>query len=179
MLVGVGDPFVIFFLKLVLVGVRIRISSAPELLYKPLPLIISLQLFKGLSLLISNDVGDVLVQPVLVGFFKLWFHIPWLVHWVLALFGALGKQKCGAARERCEKDRQAKNSFEVKHCETPNEADERCTVTCRANREVVDSTVRPEHSQDAENNRFVAFKTTRTVPKTEFTIPDPVTSTQS
>src|SRR6266511_4340882 len=143
MLVGVGDTFVIFFLKLVLVGVRIRIAPAPELLYKPLPLIISLQLFKGLSLLISNNVGDILVQPILVSFLKLRFHIPWLVHRVLALFGALGNQKCGAARERREKDRQAKSSFQVKHWETPIKLMNVSTMTCRATREVVDSKVLP------------------------------------
>jgi hypothetical protein len=68
MLVGVSDAFVILFLELVFVGVRVRVAPPPESLYELLALFIRFQLFEGFPLFIRDDVGDILFQPFFVGF---------------------------------------------------------------------------------------------------------------
>ena len=47
MLVSVSDALVILFLELVFIGVRIRVTTAPELLDKPFPLVVGSQFLKA------------------------------------------------------------------------------------------------------------------------------------
>ena len=66
-LVGVGDAAVVLFLELVLGGVRRGVAAQPELLDELLALFVRLQALEGVPLLVGDDVGDVLVQPLAVG----------------------------------------------------------------------------------------------------------------
>ena len=64
MLVGVSDPLVMFFAIFVLVGVRIGIAAQPELLDELLALFVGGELLESRPLLVRDDVGDVLVEPL-------------------------------------------------------------------------------------------------------------------
>ena len=92
MLVGIGDPLVVFLFELVFVSIWIRIAAPPELLDKSLALVISLELLKCLSLFVSDDVRHILIQPILVSLLEFRLHVAWLVHRVLAFLGFLRKQ---------------------------------------------------------------------------------------
>ena len=67
MLVGVGDAPVVLFLELVLDGIGRGVAAQPELLDELLALFVGLQALEGCLLLVGDDVGDVLVQPLLPG----------------------------------------------------------------------------------------------------------------
>src|SRR4051794_3660624 len=67
MLVGIGDTLVVFFFEFVLFGIRRRIAALPEGFNEVVALLIIGELLKGSAFFVSNDVGDVLVQPLLVG----------------------------------------------------------------------------------------------------------------
>src|SRR6185312_13914311 len=83
MLIGISNAFVVLLFKLVFIGVRIGIAPAPELLDKTLALVIGCQFLKGFSLLIGNDISDVLLKPVLVSLLEFGLHIAGLVHRIL------------------------------------------------------------------------------------------------
>jgi hypothetical protein len=71
MFVGVSDSLVVFLAIFVFVGVRIGIAAAPKLFDETFPLVIGFQFLKRFALFVSDDVSDVLVEPVLVGFLQL------------------------------------------------------------------------------------------------------------
>src|SRR6266478_5086383 len=73
MFVGIGNSLVILFPKLVFIGIRIRIATAPELFNKALPLFV------------GNDVRDVFLQPVLVSFLEFRLYVARLFRRVLTL----------------------------------------------------------------------------------------------
>src|SRR5262245_17351959 len=64
--VRVGDPAIVLFLEFVLRRIRRRITSQPELLDELLPLIIGSKPLECRSLLISDDVTDILAKPLTV-----------------------------------------------------------------------------------------------------------------
>src|SRR5581483_10947426 len=66
MLVGISDALVVFLFEFVLFGVRRGIAALPESLDEIVPLFVVGQLFEGGPLLIRDDVGHILVQPLLV-----------------------------------------------------------------------------------------------------------------
>jgi hypothetical protein len=65
-LIRVRDTAVVFFLVFVLGGIRRRIATQPELFDKLLALVVGSEPVPCLPLLIGEDVGDILVQPLLV-----------------------------------------------------------------------------------------------------------------
>ena len=73
MLVGVGDALVVLFEILVDLGVRVWVAPAPEGLDELLALLVGLELVPSLPLLRRDDVGNVLLDPLLehVGMFFL------------------------------------------------------------------------------------------------------------
>ena len=75
MLVSVSDPLVIFFAIFVFVCVRIGIPTAPKLFDEMLSLVVGFEFLKRLSLLVRDDVGDIFVQPILVGFVEFLLNI--------------------------------------------------------------------------------------------------------
>ena len=83
MLVGVGNPFVIFLAILVFVGVRIRIAPAPEFFDEAFALVVSLQLLESLALVVSDDVRDVLIEPIAVSLLQFDLLVPRLIHRIL------------------------------------------------------------------------------------------------
>src|SRR5580765_1175371 len=83
MFVGVSDPLVIFLAIFVFVSIGIGIASPPKFFDKAFAFVVGCQLLESLSLLIGDDVGDVLVQPVLVGSFQFWFDVAWLLSGIL------------------------------------------------------------------------------------------------
>src|SRR5215831_1041737 len=83
MLVRVGDAFVVFLAIFVFVGVRIGITASPELFDETFPFIIRLQFFEGFALFVGDDIGDVFVEPVLVGLFQLRLLVAGLIHRIL------------------------------------------------------------------------------------------------
>ena len=64
-LIGVGDAPVVLVPELVDHGVRIGIPSQPELLDELVALLVVGQTVEGVSLIGSNNVGDVLLEPFL------------------------------------------------------------------------------------------------------------------
>src|SRR3954462_879988 len=66
-LVRVGDAFVVFLAIFIFIGVRIRIAPAPEFFDEPFAFFVGFEFLERLPLFIGDDVGDVLVEPVLVG----------------------------------------------------------------------------------------------------------------
>src|SRR5215510_3357021 len=82
-LVRVGDSFVILFAKFIFIGVRVRIALTPKFLDKPLSLVVGLQFLGRSSLVVCNDVSDVLFQPVLVGPFYFRLDVSGLFGWFL------------------------------------------------------------------------------------------------
>src|SRR6185437_8158361 len=65
-LVGVSEALVVVFLVLIEGRLRIGVAPLPEALDEGLALILIAELQKGLALLRSDDVGYVLVEPLLV-----------------------------------------------------------------------------------------------------------------
>jgi hypothetical protein len=78
-LVGVGDAAVMLFFELVLFGVGRGIAPQPELLDELIPLFVGTQTLKRSALFISDDVDDVLVEPVFVGGFQLFAKLGLLL----------------------------------------------------------------------------------------------------
>src|SRR5690606_10132792 len=70
-LVGIGDPPVVFVLKLIDRSSWIRVSSKPELLDKLLFLFRSRQVTKDSFLFVGNDVLHILAKPLFVIIFSL------------------------------------------------------------------------------------------------------------
>ncbi len=66
MLVGVSDTPVVLFLVLVFDAVGRGIAPQPELLDKLFALVVGVQTFEGAALLLSDDVDDVFVKPLLL-----------------------------------------------------------------------------------------------------------------
>src|SRR5947207_10851537 len=66
-LVGVGDAPVVLFAELVFGGIGIGIAAQPELLDERLALLIVAQVLESLPFVIGDDVGHILLEPVLVG----------------------------------------------------------------------------------------------------------------
>src|SRR5215813_13648872 len=108
MLVRIGDAFVVFLAILVFVSVRIRIAAAPELFDKSLSFIIGFQLLERLAFFVGDDVGDVLIQPILVGLLQLSLFLARLVHRILILrrLGVLGQARRDRKNEDQERYRQ-------------------------------------------------------------------------
>src|SRR5688572_21541570 len=79
LLVGVGDAFVIFLAVFVLLGVGIRIAAAPKILDKILALFVRLKGHERALFVLRDDIGDVIVQPALVGLLDLNLYIDGLV----------------------------------------------------------------------------------------------------
>ena len=77
MLVGVGDAAVVFFLVFVLRRVGRGIAAQPELLDELVALFVVGELLKGRHFFRSDDVSDVLVQPLLVGARSTPASVPW------------------------------------------------------------------------------------------------------
>src|SRR5229473_2101514 len=65
-LVRKRNPAVVFFLHWILVLVGRRVATRPELLDELLPLRIGIETLKCLPLAIGDDIGYVLVQPLLI-----------------------------------------------------------------------------------------------------------------
>src|SRR6185503_19758752 len=85
MLVGIGDPLVVFLAIFVFIGIGIGIAPSPEFLDKALALVVGRELLESFPLFDGDDVGDVLVQPILVSFFQFRLNIARLLGGVLAL----------------------------------------------------------------------------------------------
>src|ERR1700724_3306650 len=66
MFVGVGDAAGVFFLVLVLFGIRSGVAALPESFDKVVALFVVRELLEGRSFLVSNDPDDVFVEPLLV-----------------------------------------------------------------------------------------------------------------
>src|SRR6266404_3030638 len=84
MFVGIGDALVVLLTKLVFISVWIGIAPAPELFDETLTLVVGFELLERLALFISDDVRDVLVQPILVSLFQFRLHVVRLFRRVLA-----------------------------------------------------------------------------------------------
>src|SRR5581483_315707 len=78
MLVGIRDAAIVLFFKLVLFGVGGWIAAQPELLDEVLAFFIGVQVRKSFAFLVGDDVGDVLVKPLLVGRFQLFAELFFL-----------------------------------------------------------------------------------------------------
>ena len=74
MFVGVRDAAVMLFFELVFNGVRGGIAAEPELLDELFALLVGVELLEGFALFIGDDVGDVLVQPLLPRSFEFLFE---------------------------------------------------------------------------------------------------------
>ncbi len=66
-IVGVLDSPIMLFAELVVRGIGIRIAAEPELFDERFALLVVAQVLEGFPLVFGNDVGDVLIQPGLVG----------------------------------------------------------------------------------------------------------------
>ncbi len=63
------------FLEFVLFGVGSGVAAQPELLDEVLPLFVGVQLLEGLAFLVGDDIGDVFIQPLLVGRLQLFLEL--------------------------------------------------------------------------------------------------------
>jgi len=70
-LVGVGNPPVVFFLERIRLFIRIRVTPQPELLDKLFALFVRRELKKRFPLVGRNDVKDILTKPCLICLAKL------------------------------------------------------------------------------------------------------------
>src|SRR5712691_11582250 len=95
MLVGIGDTLVVLLTKLVFISIRIGIATAPELFDETFALVVGFELLERLALLLSDDVRDVLVQPIFVSLFQFRLYIARLFRRVLAFIGLLLRQARG------------------------------------------------------------------------------------
>src|SRR5246127_3275347 len=86
-LVGVSDALVVLFLIFVLFGVGRRIAALPEGFDEVVALFVVGELLEGGALFVGDDVGDVLVEPLLVGLRQL---VLQGLRILLALFFVLG-----------------------------------------------------------------------------------------
>src|SRR4051812_43390670 len=66
-LVGIGDALVVLFFVFVLFGVRRGIAALPEGFNEVIALLVIRELLEGGALFVSDDVGDVFVQPLSIG----------------------------------------------------------------------------------------------------------------
>ena len=66
MVVGVGDPAVVFLLELVEHGAGVGVPAAPELLDEVLFLLGTGQLLEDRPFIMGDDVDDRVVQPLVV-----------------------------------------------------------------------------------------------------------------
>ncbi len=71
MLVGIRDPAIVLFLKIVIRQVGIAAAPQPELLNELLAFFVRLKLKEGGPLFRGNDVDHVFTEPLFVGSFKL------------------------------------------------------------------------------------------------------------
>src|SRR5260370_2073832 len=67
-LICISDAAIVLFLEFVLLGVRRRIAAQPELLDELVALVVIRKTVERFSLVIGDDVRDVLVDPGAVGF---------------------------------------------------------------------------------------------------------------
>ena len=69
--VGVLDAPIVFFAKLIIGRVGVRIPAQPELLDECFALLIIAEVLECFALFIGDDVGNFVLQPGLVGAFQL------------------------------------------------------------------------------------------------------------
>ena len=74
MLVRVGDPSVVFFLKLVFGAAGVGISPLPELFDELFALFVRTQLLERAPLLGGDDIGDFLLESLLIGALHLFLN---------------------------------------------------------------------------------------------------------
>ena len=69
--IGIGDSPIVFVFELIDTGLRVRISSVPELLDEAFLLLRGGQAFKDFLLLVGDDIDGVFSQPLfeVIGFF--------------------------------------------------------------------------------------------------------------
>jgi hypothetical protein len=67
MLVGVGNALVVLFFEFVLFGIGRGIAALPEGFNEVVALFVVGELLEGGPLFVCDDVGDVFVEPLLVG----------------------------------------------------------------------------------------------------------------
>src|SRR4051794_1967884 len=112
-LIRVCDSFVVFLFEFVLVSVRIGIAPAPKFLDESFSFVVGSQFFECLTFFVSDDVGDVLVEPVFVSFFKFGFYIARLTAGILLLL--LREHARAGARKETHYQGQTKSKFLVRH----------------------------------------------------------------
>src|SRR2546428_6874149 len=95
MLVGISDALVVLLTKLVFISIRIGIATAPELFDETFALVVGFELLERLALFVSDDVRDVLVQPILVSLFQFRLDVARLLRRVLAFIVLLLRQARG------------------------------------------------------------------------------------
>src|ERR1017187_6605790 len=88
MLIGVSNAPVIFLFEFVFRTAGVRIAALPEVFYERLTLVVGGEFLKGSPLFVSNNVGNFLAQPLLVG--RLHFHAESLLAPLFCLTGFLG-----------------------------------------------------------------------------------------
>src|SRR5580658_10702389 len=88
-LVGVGDAAVVLFAEFVVGRIGIWVAAKPELLDERVALFIVREIPKGLTLFVRNDVGDVLIEPCLVGALQLLTDCPLRLDDLLVAAGPL------------------------------------------------------------------------------------------
>src|SRR2546426_668522 len=74
MLVRVSNPSVVLFLKLVFGAAGVGIAPLPELLDELFALFVRTQLPERAPLLVSDDIGDFLLEPLLIGALHLFLN---------------------------------------------------------------------------------------------------------
>src|SRR2546426_12279523 len=74
MLVRVSNPSVVLFLKLVFGAAGVGIAPLPELLDELFALFVRTQLLERTPLLVSDDIGDFLLEPLLIGALHLFLN---------------------------------------------------------------------------------------------------------
>src|SRR5882762_10521991 len=103
MFVGISNSLVILLAILVLFSIRIRITTAPKCFDKLFALFVCRQPFECLAFLVSNDVGDILFDPVFISLFQFRSLIAFAIS--LGILLVLPKDQGGA--ERQDKDSHA------------------------------------------------------------------------
>src|SRR5688572_21544124 len=111
-LVGVSYALVIFLFKFVLVGVRIRVTAAPEFLDEAFALVVVSQFFESLSLFVGDDVSNVFIEPVFVGFLQFRFYIAGFGGWILLI---LCEHDRAGTEKKTNNKSQTESDFLVRH----------------------------------------------------------------
>src|SRR5262249_50632575 len=99
------NALVILILVLILGGVGVGIAPQPEPLYELVPLLVGFERFEGTAFLISDDVRNVLLYPVLVN--ALYFFFLLLGVWVF--LGLRLVLRCGGYERSCKREQGKRN----------------------------------------------------------------------